>query len=243
MFANVKTWFGDKFSSAWSKIKEVFTVENVKAYFAKVWYGVKSAFSTVSTWFKTTFSNAWKKVKEVFSSGGKVFDGIKDGILNGLKTVINALIKGINKVIKIPFNGINTALKKIKDVKILGNKPFDKLISTINVPQIPLMATGGFPEDGWFRASHGEMMGRFDNGQSVVANNNQITDGISAAVYKGNQENNQLLREEISVLMAQNQLLTELLNKEFGISYSDVGKASQKYAREYTNRTGKPAFV
>ena len=243
VFTNVKTWFGEKFSSAWSKIKEVFTVENVKTYFAKVWENIKSAFSNVSNWFKTTFSNAWKKVKEVFSSGGKVFDGIKDGILNGLKTVINALIKGINKVIKIPFNGINTALKKIKDVKILGNKPFYKLISTINVPQIPLMATGGFPEDGWFRASHGEMMGRFDNGQSVVANNNQITEGISVAVYKGNQQMISYMQQEIAELRTQNQLLTGILNKEFGISYNDVGKASQKYAREYANRTGKPAFV
>ena len=44
------------------------------------------------------------------------------------------------------------------------------------------MATGGFPEDGWFRANHGEIMGKFDNGQSVVANNKQITDGIAQAV-------------------------------------------------------------
>lgn len=45
-----------------------------------------------------------------------------------------------------------------------------------------LFANGGFPEDGWFRASHGEMMGKFDNGKSVVANNKQITTGISEAV-------------------------------------------------------------
>ena len=43
-------------------------------------------------------------------------------------------------------------------------------------------ANGGFPEDGWFRASHGEMMGKFDNGKSVVANNKQITTGISESV-------------------------------------------------------------
>lgn len=43
-------------------------------------------------------------------------------------------------------------------------------------------ANGGFPEDGWFRAKHGEMMGKFDNGKSVVANNKQITTGISEAV-------------------------------------------------------------
>ncbi len=46
-------------------------------------------------------------------------------------------------------------------------------------------ANGGFPEDGWFRASHGELMGKFDNGQSVVANNLQITQGIEEAAYRG----------------------------------------------------------
>lgn len=46
-------------------------------------------------------------------------------------------------------------------------------------------ANGGFPEDGWFRASHGELMGKFDNGKSVVANNMQITEGIEEAAYRG----------------------------------------------------------
>lgn len=44
-------------------------------------------------------------------------------------------------------------------------------------------AAGGFPEDGWSRASHGEIMGQFDNRQPVVANNQQITSGIEDAVY------------------------------------------------------------
>ena len=92
-------------------------------------------------WFKGKFSDAWTAVKNVFSTGGDVFDGIKDGILNGLKAVVNAIIKGINKVIKIPFDGINSALKSIKKVSILGLKPFD-WISTISVPQIPLLAEG-----------------------------------------------------------------------------------------------------
>ena len=76
-------------------------------------------------------------------SGGQIFDGIKDGILNGLKSIVNAIIGGINKVIAVPFNGINSALKMIKSVDILGYKPFD-WIKTIGVPQIPKLADGGF---------------------------------------------------------------------------------------------------
>lgn len=45
-------------------------------------------------------------------------------------------------------------------------------------------AAGGFPEDGWFRASKGEYFGQFDDGTSYIANNNQITDGIASGVYQ-----------------------------------------------------------
>ena len=56
---------------------------------------------------------------------------------------------------------------------------------TVKSYKVQAYANGGFPEDGWFRASHGEIMGQFDNGKSVVANNQQITAGIEEAAYKG----------------------------------------------------------
>lgn len=109
--------------------------------------GIKKAFKGIPDWFKSTFTTAWTNVKNVFSTGGKIFDGIKDGILNGLKTVINGIINGINKVIAVPFNGINSALQKIKGINIMGLKPFD-WIPTISVPQIPKLYRGGVLEKG-----------------------------------------------------------------------------------------------
>lgn len=46
---------------------------------------------------------------------------------------------------------------------------------------------GGFPkgEDGMFLANHNEMIGKFSNGKNVVANNQQITEGIKRAVMEG----------------------------------------------------------
>ena len=44
-------------------------------------------------------------------------------------------------------------------------------------------ASGGFPEDGLFMANHGELVGKFSNGRTAVANNEQIVAGISAGVY------------------------------------------------------------
>ncbi len=44
-------------------------------------------------------------------------------------------------------------------------------------------ATGGFPEDGLFFANSGELVGKFANGRTAVANNEQIEAGIARAVY------------------------------------------------------------
>lgn len=113
----------------------------------KAFDGIKNVFKKIPEWFKNIFSSAWQAVKNVFSAGGKVFDGIKDGILNGLKAVVNALIGGINKVIAVPFNGINGALNKIKGISIVGIEPFSWM-PTIPVPQIPKLYRGGVLEKG-----------------------------------------------------------------------------------------------
>lgn len=141
-FSSVGSWFSEKFTGAWNAIKGIFSSDAVTRFFAGAWNNIKGAFGSVSDWFRGTFADAWQAVKNVFSSGGAIFNGIKDGILNGLKAVINALIKGINRVIKIPFDGINSALKTIKSTNILGFKPFS-WIGTITVPSIPKLAKGG----------------------------------------------------------------------------------------------------
>ena len=117
-----------------------------------------------------------------------------------------------------------------------------KALSLKGWPSLSFYASGGFPEDGTFRASHGEIMGRFDNGQTVVANNKQITDGISAAVYQGNRENNNLLREQIRQLEKQNELLGAILAKE-GLTKETLFKSVKESAKEYRRVTGTPAFI
>lgn len=139
-FSTVATFFGDMFKKAWDGIKKAF--EPAVNFFKNIWEGIKQAFSKVTDWFKNIFSKAWQAVKNVFSTGGKIFDGIKEGIVNVFKTVVNAIIRGINKVISIPFNAINSVLEKIRNISILGVSPFG-WISTFNVPQIPELKEGG----------------------------------------------------------------------------------------------------
>lgn len=142
IFKGAATWFDntviqplkDIFSNIWNSIKNGAS---------KAWEGIKSVFSPVADFFKNIFSKAWQAVKNVFSTGGKIFTGIKEGIVKAFKTVVNAIIKGINKVVSIPFKAINSVLSKIQDINILGVKPFT-WVHTFDVPQIPELelATG-----------------------------------------------------------------------------------------------------
>lgn len=125
---------GSLFSGLWNTLKNGGK---------KAWEGIKAIFSSVASFFKNVFSKAWNGVKNIFSAGGKVFSGIKDGIANAFKKVVNTLIAGINKVVAIPFNAINTALRTVRDISFLGIEPFKGLIKLISVPQIPSLATGG----------------------------------------------------------------------------------------------------
>lgn len=150
VFSTVGDWFSEKFQNAVDRIKAVFGV--VKSFFQGVWDGIKSVFSHVADWFKDVFSKAWQKVKDVFSTGGKIFDGIKDGIVNAFKTVVNAIIRGLNKIIKIPFEKINGILDTIQDVEILGVSPFDWLSARLPIPQIPELAKGGIVDGQTFIA-------------------------------------------------------------------------------------------
>ena len=137
----VSTWFSETIIEP---VKNTFIGlwETLKTGASSAWEGIKGVFSTVANFFRDTFQSAWQKVKDVFSVGGKIFDGIKEGIVNAFKTVVNGIIRGINKVITIPFNGINNALDKIQSIDIAGAKPFSGLVSRISVPQIPELEHG-----------------------------------------------------------------------------------------------------
>lgn len=106
------------------------------------WEGIKSVFSVVATWFRNIFSNAWQGVINVFRVGSNIFVSIKDAIVNAFKWIVNGLIDGINNVISIPFNGINSAFDGLRGVDLWGWKPFE-WVPRFNVPQIPHLAKGG----------------------------------------------------------------------------------------------------
>lgn len=176
----VKCW--EWIKETWSKAGEWFNntiIQPIKDFFTgmwnglkegakNAWEGIKSVFSKVTNWFKDVFSRAWQAVKNVFSTGGKIFDGIKEGIANVFRTVVNGIIGGINKVISVPFKAINGMLNTIRNVSILGVSPFKGFWkqNPLSVPQIPMLAQGAvIPPNAKFAAILGDQR----NGRNLEA--------------------------------------------------------------------------
>ena len=134
IYDNIISPVGDFFGDMWEGFKD-------KA--SKAWEGVKSIFGKVADFFGEKFGDAWRTVKNIFSTGGKVFDGIKEGIEAAFTSTVNAIIRGINKVVSIPFSNLNDVLDTLRNIEILGMNPFENLIGNIAIPSIPELAKGG----------------------------------------------------------------------------------------------------
>ena len=220
----VGNWFDEKvikpivnfFTSMWDSLKN--GAKNA-------WDGIKNVFSNVATFFKNIFSNAWEGVKKVFSTGGKIFDGIKEGIISAFTTVVNAIIGGINKVVAVPFNGINWALKKIRDINILGIEPF-KWISTISVPQIPKLATGTvIPPRSEFMA----ILGDQKRGVNIEAPLDTIVEAFNKALDNRNDSKGEVIIDNLTIIAR--------------MGDTDVSKTVVKGVRIAEKNMGRPLFV
>ena len=222
-----------------NKVAPWFTKEKWNSFGNNMKNGISEKWNDFLDSWKTTGVYRWYEdnVKPWFSSDKWSFDGIKTGLINAWDGAIQSIKNVWNRF----ANNLNQHLKfTIDPIVIAGTTVFSG--GTLNLGRIPTFAQGGFPEDGWFRASQGEMLGKFDNGQSVVANNNQITDGISAAVQRGNQQMIGYMQEEIVELRKQNEFLMQIAGKSFGITKEQIGENARSWAMEYTMRTGNEAY-
>lgn len=149
----------DGFKSLWEK---------VASGAVDAWDGIKSAFKSVPEWFQGKFRDAWQKVKDVFSTGGRIWSGIKEGIESTFRTVVNAIIRGMNTIIAVPFNKINSMLNTIRNAHFLGISPFQNMwgVNPLPVPQIPMLARGAvIPANRQFLAVLGDQR----NGNNLEA--------------------------------------------------------------------------
>lgn len=138
-------------------------------------------------------------IPETFSAlkdlGSKAVDWIRNGF-SGFGTKLYSIIvqpfEDAVSGLKTWWGGISLSPFHISlphlavDWEQLGGESLiAKMFGFTAIPHLRVdwYAQGGFPEDGLFMANHGELVGRFSNGRTAVANNEQITAGIADAVY------------------------------------------------------------
>lgn len=211
VYSNVVKPIADFFSNLWNGF-----LSAAKA----AWEGVKSLFSKAAEFFGNIFSAAWENVVKVFSIAGDIFVAIKDGILTAFKKIVNGIIAGINAVVRVPFNGINSALELLRGIRIFEISPFTGL-KTINVPQIPYLAKGAvLPANKPFLA----MVGDQRHGTNIEAPLATIQEAVAMTMEDfaaGNMAGHQ----------ATVAVLTQILEAVLGIHISDteIGIAAERY--------------
>lgn len=106
------------------------------------------------------------------------------------KYIIEAFVSGLITWAKKTVEAFITWANSL----VLGGEKSKALISAIKgiinkkKGETQEFATGGFPEDGLFYANHSELVGKFSNGKTAVANNEQIIKGIQRGVAQGIQD-------------------------------------------------------
>lgn len=238
IWGNFKGWLNDKIAtpitSLWTKIKEnVFAPiakawEDVKRGAVDAWEGVKKPFVKAKEWFSDTFGEAWRKVKGIFSGDSDVIQGIKDGLSNAFKTVINKLISGLNSVIARPFNALNSILKKIKDVEIFSWKPFQNIVASVSVPQIPYLAEGGLVPN------TGTLFAAGEAGAEVVANLGHSTGVMNVSQMQDAVANGNI--EVVNAVYAMANMVASAINNKKLDVYMDTQKVGQSVSKYQFNQ-------
>lgn len=159
--------------------------------------GLSKSFGELITFITGTFTSTWKKawesVKDIFKGIFDSIASIAENILSSIKSKIDGVVSGIKNVAST-IGGVaskagsivskvgNAVGIKTSTQSVGGESGINIATQAVGVDAMPQFATGGFPEDGLFLANHSELVGKFSNGKTAVANNEQIIEGIARGV-------------------------------------------------------------
>lgn len=192
--------------STWQGVASWFSgtvIQPISNFFNMLKAGITSALSVaknfvistwqgVASWFNgnviSPITNCFNIMKNgITNAFNYVWSSIRGGVTGAMNYVISKIENGVNFVV----SGINSLLRGFNKVVSMAAKVAGANwngVSLVPKVHIPRLASGGiFPrgEDGMAFINHNELVGKFSNGRNVVANNQQITDGIRDAVLEG----------------------------------------------------------
>jgi hypothetical protein len=225
----VLTDFNTKVGEATDMLDNYFHSLIDNSVFGDIIDGISEATSAYDN-FKLSIKNGFEEIFNTFPTPAdqlkSIFDGMIVEALNFLTEISSIFTDVVDSIIN-PFNKMEFGFNGFNRGSIIGGAGLG----------VTGFATGGFPNEySLFMAGehgHAEMLGTI-GGKTAVAGGAEIT-GIREEIRN-------TASEEIALLRQQNALLQGILQKEFGISKDDVGKATQSWARDYSKRTGRPAF-
>lgn len=182
--------------------------DGISSWAIKSWNKISTVFSGIAAWFDANvirpivgfFTDLWTDITVIF---GKVV-GFFKGIINGV-------LSGLNSAISYAFGGINSILRSIRGFSIAGFTPFSGL-REISVPQIPMLADGGFVDQGQLfiaREAGAEMVGSIGR-RTAIANNDQIVEGITYGVREANDD------VVTAIYAVAQQIIAEMRNQDNG---------------------------
>lgn len=192
--------------STWQGVASWFSgtvIQPISNFFNMLKAGITSALSAaknfvistwqgVASWFNgnviSPITNCFNIMKNgITNAFNYVWGSIRGGVTGAMNYVISKIENGVNFVV----SGINSLLRGFNKVVFMAAKVAGANwngVSLVPKVHIPRLASGGiFPrgEDGMAFINHNELVGKFSNGKNVVANNQQITEGIKQAVMEG----------------------------------------------------------
>ena len=213
VWEGVSNFVGDIWNGICSTIDSA--INGVQDAMSGVLDKISSIWEDMWSGLKDFVKSTWDKIIDLFGEGGKIFSGVVGGIANVFKNIVNCILDGINKVIRVPFDTINGLLNTIRtiDIPIIG-QPFLGLWgkNPLPVPQIPKLAEGGY-----VGANQPQLAMIGDNKRygEIVAPENKMLDMINTALQmQRDQGSASGIRQIISLLK---QLITLIANLNLSV--------------------------
>ena len=149
---------------------------------------LKVVFNVISP-LLNTISNLLKGVWKVAENIIKVLNAIPSGAIHVISQCLVAIAPLLEALINIlGFKWVDKTPAWVRAILGVATGGLSEIAHFLTSGHF---ATGGFPqEDGFFYANHNELVGQFTNGQTAVANNAQIVEGIKQGVLEAMQQAN-----------------------------------------------------